>query len=46
MKLDISERTDLGDVNGETLGKLILLWEDYADEVGVVLPTATLTLDD
>jgi arylsulfatase len=43
---DISERNDLADKNKEKLNDLILLWEEYADEFGVVLPMGpTLTLD-
>jgi arylsulfatase A-like enzyme len=43
---DLSERNDLADENREKLNELILLWEEYADEVGVVLPNVTFTLDD
>jgi arylsulfatase len=43
---DISERNDLADANTEKLNELILLWEEYAEEVGVVLPQTTLTLGD
>jgi len=43
---DVSERNDLANTNKEKLNELILLWEDYADEVGVVLPTTLFSLDD
>ena len=43
---DISERNDLADANKEKLNELILLWEEYAEEVGVVVPQTTLTLGD
>jgi arylsulfatase len=46
MVSDISERNDLADVNSKKLNELILLWEDYADDVGVVLPTTLFKLDD
>jgi arylsulfatase len=46
MVSDISERNDVADVNSEKLNELILLWEDYADDVGVVLPTTLFKLDD
>jgi arylsulfatase len=35
---DVSERNDLADTNEKKLRELRLLWEEYADEVGVVLP--------
>ncbi len=43
---DISERNDLAETNPEKLNELILLWEEYADEVGVVLPSTTIQLAD
>jgi arylsulfatase len=43
---DLSERNDLAHENKAKLGELILLWEEYAHEVGVVLPNVTFTLDD
>jgi arylsulfatase len=43
---DISERHDLADKNKARLNELILLWEEYADEVGVVLPTTLFKLAD
>ena len=43
---DISERNDLANAEREKLGELILIWEDYADDVGVVLPMSTMSLDD
>jgi arylsulfatase len=43
---DLTERNDLADKNREKLSELILLWEEYADEVEVVLPSTTMRLDD
>jgi arylsulfatase len=43
---DMAERNDLADTNKEKLNELILLWEEYANSVGVVLPSATLKLAD
>jgi arylsulfatase len=43
---DLSERNNLADKNKAKLRELILLWEDYANEVGVVLPTTMLKLND
>jgi arylsulfatase A-like enzyme len=43
---DISERNDLANKNKEKLNELIRFWEKYSDDVGVVLPTTTLKLDD
>jgi len=43
---DISERHDLADKNKAKLNELILLWEEYADEVGVVLPATFIKLAD
>jgi arylsulfatase len=38
---DLTERNDLAEKNKEKLNELIVLWREYADEVGVVLPTTT-----
>ena len=43
---DISERNDLAGTQKEKLNDLIQGWEEYRDEVGVVLPTACITTDD
>jgi arylsulfatase len=43
---DISERNDLADTHKEKLQDLIQGWEEYRDEVGVVLPATVITLDD
>jgi arylsulfatase len=43
---DPSERNDLADTNKKKLNELILLWEEYADEVGVILPSTTISLTD
>lgn len=43
---DVSERNDLADTNPEKLRELVLKWQDYADCVGVVLPSAALKLPD
>ncbi|MHC4943750.1 MAG: arylsulfatase [Planctomycetota bacterium] len=43
---DLSERNDLADTHPDKLRELILLWEDYAEEYGVILPSVTLSLDD
>jgi arylsulfatase len=43
---DISERNDLADTHKEKLRDLIQGWEEYRDEVGVVLPTASIIPDD
>jgi arylsulfatase len=43
---DPSERNDLADTNKKKLNELILLWEEYADEVGVILPSITMSLTD
>jgi arylsulfatase len=43
---DISERNDLADTHKEKLRDLIQGWEEYRDEVGVVLPTASVIPDD
>jgi len=39
---DPTERNDLADSNKGKLNELILLWEKYADEVEVVLPSTTV----
>jgi arylsulfatase len=46
LEADISERNDLADTHANKLRELILLWEEYADEVGVVLPSTTIQLAD
>ena len=46
MDTDISERNDLADTNPDKLNELILLWEKYSDEVGIVLPSTTMKLTD
>ena len=46
LEADISERNDLADTHANKLRELILLWEKYADEVGVVLPSTTIKLAD
>ena len=46
IEADISERNDLSDTNPDKLRELILLWQEYADEVGVVLPSTTIQLAD
>ncbi|SDL40276.1 arylsulfatase [Aliiruegeria lutimaris] len=46
MASDMSERNDLANAERAKLGELILIWEDYADDVGVVLPMSTIGLDD
>ena len=38
LETDISERNDVADSNETKLHELLLLWEEYADSVGVVLP--------
>lgn len=43
---DLAERNDLADKNREKLNELILLWEDYADEVGIVMPATVIRMDD
>jgi arylsulfatase len=43
---DLSERNDVSHENKEKLDELIVLWEDYAEEVGVVLPATMIQLDD
>ncbi len=43
---DPTERNDLSDSNRGKLNELILLWEKYADEVGVVLPSTMIELKD
>jgi arylsulfatase len=43
---DVSERNDLADTNKKKLRELRQLWEEYADEVGVVLPLTAPTLSD
>lgn len=43
---DMSERDDLEASNRDKLNELILIWEDYADDVGVVLPMSTISLGD
>jgi len=43
---DLTERNDLADENKEKLDELILLWEDYADEFGVIMPTTVIRMDD
>ena len=43
---DMSERDDLETSNRDKLKELILIWEDYADDVGVVLPMSTISLSD
>ena len=46
IEADVSERNDLADSNKDKLNELILLWEEYADHVGVVLPSTTFKLTD
>jgi arylsulfatase len=46
LETDISERNDLAETNIEKLNELILLWEKYADETGVVLPSVGIKLGD
>jgi arylsulfatase A-like enzyme len=43
---DISERNDLAGTHKEKLNDLIRGWEEYRDEVGVVLPAASIISDD
>ena len=43
---DLSERNDLSHENKAKLDELILLWADYAEEVGVVLPSTMIQWDD
>jgi hypothetical protein len=43
---DLSERNDLDHQNEAKLRELILLWQDYAEQVGMVLPTTMIRLDD
>ena len=43
---DPTERNDLANSKREKLNELILLWENYADEVGVVLPSTKIELKD
>ena len=43
---DISERNDLAGTHKEKLNDLIQGWEEYRDEVGVVLPTVSIIPDD
>ncbi len=43
---DVSERNDLADTNVKKLWELRQLWEEYADEVGVVLPLTAPMLSD
>ncbi|MHC4624652.1 MAG: sulfatase-like hydrolase/transferase, partial [Planctomycetota bacterium] len=43
---DISERNDLAKTKPEKLWELIRRWEEYADQVGVVLPSTTIQLAD
>jgi arylsulfatase len=46
IQMDVSERNDLADKNKEKLWELIRRWEEYADEVGVVLPSTTFDITD
>ncbi|MHC4558461.1 MAG: arylsulfatase [Planctomycetota bacterium] len=46
LETDISERNDLAETNTEKLNELILLWEKYSDDVGVVLPSVSFELGD
>ncbi|MHC4713036.1 MAG: arylsulfatase [Planctomycetota bacterium] len=46
METDISERDDLAEEHPEELRELVLLWEEYSDDVGVILPAVMFTLDD
>jgi arylsulfatase len=43
---DVSERNDLADSNPQKLSELIQLWEEYADQVGVVLPVSIPSFED
>lgn len=43
---DPTERNDQADSNREKLNELILLWEEYADKVDLVLPSTTIKLAD
>jgi arylsulfatase len=43
---DVSERHDLAVENKEKLNELILLWEEYADEAGVIMPSTQMKLTD
>jgi arylsulfatase len=43
---DPTERNDLAESHKDKLRELIMLWENYADSVGVVLPIATPKLSD
>jgi arylsulfatase len=44
LETDISERNDLAKTNPKKLNELILLWEQYSDDVGVVLPSVSFEL--
>ncbi len=44
LETDISERNDLAKTNPKKLNELILLWEKYSDDVGVVLPSVSFEL--
>jgi arylsulfatase len=44
IETDISERNDLAETNPDKLNELILLWEKYSDDVGVVLPSVSFEL--
>ncbi len=46
IEADVSERSDLADTNRKKLYELIQLWDQYSDEVGVVLPFTAPTLSD
>ncbi|MHC4154117.1 MAG: arylsulfatase [Planctomycetota bacterium] len=46
LETDISERNDLAETKPEKLWELIRRWEEYADEVDVVLPSTTIQLAD
>jgi arylsulfatase len=43
---DISERNNIANTHKEKLQEMIQGWEEYRDEVGVVLPAAAIILDD
>jgi arylsulfatase A-like enzyme len=43
---DPTERNDLAESHKDKLRELIMLWENYSDSVGVVLPIATPKLSD
>jgi arylsulfatase len=46
IEADPTERNDLAESNKDKLNDLILLWEQYADDTGVILPSATMELAD